>query len=421
MSEARTRRRHALIILAALGIGYIASQFYRSFLAVIAPELMRELDLSAEVTGALSGVFFLVFALAQIPTGLLLDRFGGRRVNAGLLTVAVAGALLFAASDGPLGLIVARGLMGFGCAGSLIGAYVVLGRWFPPDRFATVGSVLVALGMIGTLLATAPLAWLVAAIGWRGAFVIAGAVTAALALIVLLIVRDAPPGHGFHDRRRESFAEALAGLGEVLRNPRLPALFVIQLFLYSSMMTVMGLWGGPYLNDVHGLAPGPRGTVLLAMGIGILIGNLAYGPADRYFDTRKGVVQVGGWVTVALFAILAVVPGLALWQAAALFTLIGLSSAFMSTLHAHGRAIFPDRLVGRGMTILNMAVVLGTAIAQTVSGWIVGAFTDGSGAAPEHAYRLMFGYLACALALALLVYAPATDVRPSEDQAGRRG
>lgn len=421
MSDARRQRRRALIILGALGIGYIASQFYRSFMAVIAPELMRELSLSAEITGALSGTFFFAFAVAQAPTGLLLDRFGGRRVNAGLLIVAVAGALLFAVSDGPLGLIVARVLMGFGCAGSLIGAYVVLGRWFPPDRFATVGSVLVALGMIGTLLATSPLAWLVDAIGWRDAFVIAAAATAALALVVLLVVRDAPPGHGFHDRKRESFAEALAGLGEVLRNPRLPALFVIQLFVYSSLMAVIGLWGGPYLNDVHGLAPGPRGTVLLAMGVGVLLGNLAYGPADRYFDTRKGVVQWGGWVTVALFAILAMVPGLALWQAATLFTLIGACSAFMSTLHAHGRGIFPDRLVGRGMTILNMAVVLGTAIAQTISGWIVGAFIDGAGTAPEHAYRLMFAYLGCALALALLVYARAPDVRPSEDQAGRKG
>jgi MFS family permease len=421
VTAVRAQRRRALVILAALGIGYIASQFYRSFMAVIAPELMRELQLSAEITGALSGTFFLVFAFAQVPVGMLLDRFGGRLVNASLLTVAVAGALAFAAADGPFGLMAARALMGFGVAGSLIGAYVVLGRWFPPDRFATVGSVLVALGMIGTLVATSPLAWLAGAIGWRGAFAIAAAVTAALALLVLLVVRDAPPGHGFHARRRESLAEALAGLGEVIRNPRLPYFFVIQLFVYSSMMTVMGLWGGPYLNDVHHLAPGPRGLVLLAMGGGVLIGNLCYGPADRFFDTRQRIVQVGGWTTAALFAVLALVPRLALWQATTLLTLIGACSAFMSTLHAHGRAMFPDRLVGRGMTILNMAVVLGTAIAQTVSGWIVGAFVDGTGAAPEHAYRLMFGYLAAALALALMVYAKAPDVRPSEDQAGRRG
>lgn len=421
MTDEPRRRRRAIVILLALGIGYVASQFYRSFMAVITPELMRELDLSAEITGALSGTFFFVFALAQIPVGMALDRFGGRLVNAALLTVAVAGALLFALADGAAGLMAARALMGIGVAGSLIGAYVVLGRWYAPDRFATVGSVLVSVGMVGTVLATSPFAALVGWIGWRGSFVIAAAVTAGLALLVLAVVRDAPPGHGFHARRRESLGEALSGLGEVLRNPNLPYLFVLQLFLYSSMMTIMGLWGGPYLNDVHGLAPGPRGDVLFAMATAILVGNLCYGPADRFFDTRKGIVLSGGWCTVALFAVLAAVPGLALWQAASLLTAIGIVSAFMSTLHAHGRAIFPDRLVGRGMTVLNMAVVLGTAIAQTVSGWIIGAFADGTGPVPEIAYRLMFGYLGAALACALIVYSRVPDVRPSQDQAGRRG
>ncbi|MBM3573094.1 MAG: MFS transporter, partial [Alphaproteobacteria bacterium] len=326
-----------------------------------------------------------------------------------------------ATTDSAGGLVAARALMGLGVAGSLIGAYVVLGRWFPSDRFATVGSILVALGMTGTLLATSPLAWLAAAIGWRASFVVAGAVTAALALVVLAIVRDAPPGHGCHDRKRESLGEALVGLAEVLRNPLMPYLFFIQLFVYSSMMTVMGLWGGPYLNDVHGLAPGPRGLVLLAMGAGVLIGNLCYGPADRHFDTRKGVVMAGGVATVGLFATLALVPDLALWQAAGLLVGICAVSSFMSTLHAHGRAIFPDRLVGRGMTLLNMAVVLGTAIAQTVSGWIIGAFVAGSGGAPELAYRLMFGYLGVAFAVALLVYARVPDIKPSQDQAGLKG
>ena len=127
-------------LIAALCIGYVASQFYRTANAAIAPELMRELSISPESMGAVTGVFFLMFALMQIPAGVMLDRFGPRRVMSGLLLSAVAGSLVFAAADGAPGLGLGRGLMGAGCAAGLMGSMVVFARWFPQRYFATLAA-----------------------------------------------------------------------------------------------------------------------------------------------------------------------------------------------------------------------------------------------------------------------------------------
>ena len=150
-------------IFAVLSAAYLSSQFFRVSNAVIAPELMRELDLSPAVLGAMTGAFFLTFACAQIPGGILLDRWGPRRTMAAVMSVAVAGSLLFAVANSAVALTVARALMGVGCAVGLMGALVILGRWFPPHRFAPLSALLFAIGGSGTLLATTPLAAVTAA------------------------------------------------------------------------------------------------------------------------------------------------------------------------------------------------------------------------------------------------------------------
>ncbi|MBT4169552.1 MAG: MFS transporter, partial [Rhodospirillaceae bacterium] len=143
-------RRQALQIYLVLCGAYVASQFYRVANAAIAPELMVELELSAEAMGGITGLFFLAFAAAQIPTGILLDRYGARRTMAGLFAVAVLGAITFAAANGGVALAIGRILLGFGCAAGLMGSMVVIARWYPEERFATLTAMLFVVGGGGT-------------------------------------------------------------------------------------------------------------------------------------------------------------------------------------------------------------------------------------------------------------------------------
>ncbi len=402
-------------VVGALCAAYFISQFYRTSIAVIAPDLARDLALSPEALGTVTGAFFLAFGATQIPLGIMLDRFGPRYTMAGLLLAAVAGSLVFAAADSLAILSLGRALIGVGCAGVFMGSVVVCARWFPPDRLATAAAVVLAIGGTGNLMAATPLAYAADHMGWRGAFVAMAGLALVMAGAVFAFVRDAPPDHPFHQRRRETLRDTLRGMREVLGNPRLPYIALMAFVAYSTMATVLTLWAGPYLADVHGLDGIARGNVLLLPSIGLIAGPLFYGPLDRLLDTRKWLVVGGALSTTAVLLALALVPQPPLWLAVLLLTMLGFIGTYSIMIMTHGRASFPERLVGRAVTIVNFANFTGVAVMQFAVGAIVGTFEATDGAAPEAAYRLAFGFLATTLIVALVFYIQVGDAKPSRD------
>jgi sugar phosphate permease len=408
-------RRHAWAVFAALAAGYSASQFYRASPAVIAPDLMHEMALGAETFGGVAGLFFLAFGLAQLPAGILLDRFGPRATMSALMLVAVAGAAVFALAQSAATLGAGRALMGLGCATGLMGSMVVLGRWFPPAKFATMSGLLMGVASLGVLMAASPLAYAAAEIGWRNAFFVSAAVTAALSVVVYAVVRDAPAGTGLPGGgSRESLREIGQGLRTVMRDRRLWRISAMQLTIYPSVMTVIALWAGPYLADVHGLDTEARGEVLSVLFAALVIAPILFGPLDRIFNTRKRVVMAAALTLSAALLTLALWPGPSLWQAQALLLVIGLVSSGSLVLHAHARSTLPERLVGRGMTLQNTAAMGGIFLLQWATGAIIGSFEPVGSAAPETAYRAAFGFLGVMLLLSLSVYAGVKDIKPGE-------
>lgn len=357
------------------------------------------------------------FALFQIPVGILLDRFGPRMVVPALLVFAVAGAFVFAMSSTATGLTIGRAMMGMGTASILMGSLVVATRWFPPDRFAAVASFFVAMGTLGALLATTPLAAISEAVGWRSAFYLMGGVTLVFGVVAFSVVRDAPPGHAYLQRRPESLRQVVHGLGEVLRNSQLKYIVAVNSVGYGAVLAITALWGGPYLAKVYGLEPIGRGNILLLMTLGQVVGHLTYGRLDRILDTRKNLIVFGVAVSIALLTVLALVPNLPLWAVTTIFITFGIASGYTVIITTHGRAIFPERLVGRGMTTNNTSVFLGAALIQGITGAIIGSFPTEFGETPAVAYRAMFGFLAAVQIIALLIYSQAKDVRPSDDMA----
>lgn len=411
----------ATLIYVVLCAGFFASPFYRVSNAVIAPELMRELTISPEQMGVVTGMFFLAFAAMQVPAGVLLDRFGPRRTMSGLFLVAVIGSAVFAMAEGVTGLAVGRALMGLGCAAGLMGSLVAIARWFPAARFARLSSLLYTIGGVGFLLATTPLAWVSDAIGWRGAFWLMAGITLVLALLLYAVVRDAPPGHAETTQRPESLGEIWAGLKAVMGNRQLWLICALQFVNYGVVLAVVGLWAGPYLNDVHGLGGVARGNVLLFLNIAMLVGVMAFSVVERWMNSRKWTICGGSVLSAVILLVLALSPGLGLWAATGLLFGFGLTSATIMLIHAHARAVLPDHLVGRGLTFQNVAVFLGVFVIQSATGFIVGGFEaisdGGGGLAPEAAYRAVFGFLAVATIAALAVYLWIDDVRTRAETA----
>ena len=237
--------------------------------------------------------------------------------------------------------------------------------------------------------------------GWRPIFAGVVAFTALASVAVWLVVRDAPPGHPFLARRTETPREMLRGLVQAASSPSLKFILVLSFVNYACTFTIQGLWGGPYLREVHGLSFVASGHVLLAAVVTYQCGVLTIGPLDRVLDTRKWIAVTGTMVIAAILA-------------------IGFVSASSTMIMAHGRAIFPDHLIGRGMSTMNTSVMLGVACMQSLSGMILGAFMPlADGSRSELAYRTLFGFMCVALLAAVAVYARAPDRRPSDEMRAR--
>lgn len=404
--------RQGYLIYAVLCAGLVASQFFRVSNAVIAPELMAELAIGTETMGVVNGTYFLAFAAMQIPAGMLLDRYGARRMVPGLFLLAVAGSVLYAAAQSGPELIAGRALIGIGCALGLMGPMVVIARWFEPERYARLISLLFTIGGLGSLMASTPLAAVSEAIGWRGAFYLMAALTGAIAVLIYLIVRDAPTGSSHEGPRRETMGEMWRGLREVLSLREMWWICAVQFVSYGTMLTIVGLWAGPYLNDVHGLRGVDRGNALFGLNVLLFAAVMLFSQTERWLDSRKKAVMSGGCAAVAVLLFLAFVPGPGLWPALGLLALFTMSSAFFMLIHAHARAILPDRLIGRGLTLQNLSVMLGVFVIQALTGVIVGSFGAEGAEAPEIAYRAAFGFLALSLAAGLAFYARIADVSP---------
>lgn len=393
-------------VFAVFLLAYTLSQFYRSFLAVIAPELAADLALSPQALGNMQALWILGFVAAQFPIGWALDVIGPRRTVSTLMIAAVAGALVFAWADSAAMLNIAMLLIGMGCAPVYMGALYIFGRINRPEQFALLSSWLLGLGTSGNLLAASPLAYAASEWGWRDSMLGMAAATALSALVVFFFVRD-PPRIA---KTCGKDAGLVAVFASLVSTRALWPLLPITLVSYAVVIAERGLWAGPYLNEVHGLDAVARGNALLIMAAAMSAGAMIFGPLDRLLNTRKWIVFAGCALVSALFLYL----GLASPGGTAVIVALALIGGFGMTygvLMAHGRAFFPDHLLGRGITLLNVFFIGGAGLLQPLSGAIVTAMRD-AGATPAAAYGAVHILFGAALAAATLTYLFARDRPP---------
>ncbi|MEM7406958.1 MAG: MFS transporter [Pseudomonadota bacterium] len=402
-----------LPMMAALfGLGF-ANIFLRATMGVLAPELARELSLTPAVLGATASAFFVSYALLQIPSGIVLDRFGPRDTLIATFTITLIGTCLFATAESAGVMLFARLLMGAGCAAVFAAAFMLIARFYPADRLTSVGGTMNSFAMVGTLMATAPLAALVGVLGWRLTFAGISIGVAGVLLLVVLFVRDHPRGKVPRQTGAgESVRAMLAGSAQVLRTPGVLPLASAGIAL-SAGNTLLGIWGGPYLNDVHGLDPVERGTVLAAMAGAGVAGHFLYGQAARWFNTLKWIVVVSGFAIVGLTAALALLPEASTTAVTVVFALLGLACSFPTILLAHARALVPDHLIGRGITTVNTGIMVAIAVMQLAVGAIIGWWTpDGAITPGVEAYQAAFTFQCAMAAVSTLIYLRVRDCPP---------
>jgi MFS family permease len=413
------------LVLALAAVLFIASQFYRVANAVVAPQLQHDLGLSSEALGAVSAAFFYAFAVAQVPLAALLDRLGARLIMAVLTVVGSGGAVVFAWADGATGATVGRALLGLGMAGNLMGSLKLVSRWFPARRFATIAGIVLALGTIGNILAATPLVLLVGATGWRSAFVLIAAVTAALGVLFWVVVREAPPGASpaHRDGPPADAPPPLLESAALLLRSRDYWLISLGAFCrYGTFAAIQGLWVGPWLVDVLRLGPVRAANLILVMNVALVIGAPLGGwLSDHVLGSRKRLALLGlGGLAAAELALAFLGPGAGWWLVALVLAVLGAASAFGQVLYAHVKDVMPPRMAGMAMTSVNFFVMLGAAAFLHVMGWILDRSALPGGARTADGYHAAFLLAGVSVAVAFAAYFLTREARPGAGAGPRR-
>lgn len=354
-------------IYAPFAAGYMMSYLYRVVTAVISPELTRELELPPSALGLLTSVYFIAFAAMQIPAGILLDRYGPRRVEPVLLLVAAAGAFAFAAADGLGGLTLARALIGAGVSVCLMAPLKGFAVWFAAQRQPSLAGWVMVAGGAGALVATTPVELALRHVDWRTLFVAFGVATVVVAGAIAWRVPDLP-----RVAEAPPFAVQWQGVKRVFGERRFWWIVPVGSVGMGSFMAIQGLWSVPWMMEVEGHTRGEAASMLLAMSVATLAGYLGLGVlatrlAQRGFGTRH--FYVVGWSVnlLGLVAIVMRVPGEALWWCVYGFGAAANILAF--TLLNEG---FPSSLAGRANTAINLTMFSGSFAMQ----WGIGVIAD---------------------------------------------
>jgi MFS family permease len=377
-------------VLLPFALGYFLSYLYRVVNAVIAPDLTAELGIGPDALGMLTSAYFITFAAFQLPLGVLLDRFGPRKIEALLLLFAASGAFVFAAAQSVWGLVLGRALIGLGVSACLMAAFTAFSMWFSKERLPLVNGVQMSAGGLGAVAATAPVEFLLHWTDWRGLFTLLGVLTLVVAGTIYWVVpAKRPPSSGV------KFAEQIRGTGRIFTSLTFWRIAPWATMSQASFLSIQGLWAGPWLRDVAGLERSSVAVVLTIMASGMVFGFLFMGTlAERLgrLGIRPVAVAGAGMSGFMLF------QGLVIMEMTTWTTVVWLGFCTTGTTgivcYADLSQRFPAHMTGRVNTSLNLLVFIAAFICQ----WGIGVIIDlwplqaDGGYAPQ-GYQVSFAVL----------------------------
>lgn len=395
----------AICVIAPFAAAYFLSLFFRSINALIAPDLVAELALGPSDLGFLTSMYFLTFALFQLPLGALLDRFGARRVQAALVAVAAVGAGTIAVGGDLVTVAIGRALVGLGFAGGLMAAYKQMADWFPAARLPLLNGLFLGFGSLGAVAATAPAQFLVELAGWRGVMLVGGGAALAAALALWLVVPERPA-----TRAPVPISRQLRELFTIIyRDPLFWRVAPITLLGFASGSAIQTLWAGPWLRDVAGFDRAEVAVQLLIMALALSAGSALGGIVAEALRRRGiGALAVAGAAAVLFMASeLGIVAG---WigGSAVLWAVFGASFNVITLTYAALSQHFGPAFAGRANTGINLLSGTAAFVLQYAIGAIIGMWpaTADGGYDPE-GYRVAFGILLVLQALAFVWFVAA--------------
>ena len=397
---------------------YLIGFFQRVAPAVMTGELMREFDIGAAALGNLSAFYFYSYVLMQIPTGVLADNWGARKLLTAGALVASAGSLIFGTATELLWANVGRLLIGGSVAVAWVGMLKLANHWFPSNRFSFVAGVALFSGIVGAVSAGVPLRLFIDLYGWRPVMLFSAGITFLLSAAIWWIVRDDPHEKGY--RRFTIPARSPGGVQitkigsdivEVMRYRNVWLLFLIPGGIVGCILTFSGLWGVPFLTTHYGMATTEAAAIASTLLVALAVGGPVFGAISDRLCRRKVPYAIGCCASTVGWSLLLFVPGLPLPLLLVLVVATGFASGCMIISFAYAKESVPPELAGTVSGLINTGVILGPTLLQPAFGWMLdrhwqGELVEGARVYSLGAYRAGFALMIAwaTLSLVLLVF-----------------
>jgi predicted MFS family arabinose efflux permease len=391
---------------------YLIGFYQRVAPAVIGDRLMAEFAISGAALGNLSAFYFYSYVLMQVPTGVLADRWGARKLLTTGAALAAVGTMVFAFSPDLAWASFGRLMIGGSVAVAFVSMLKLATHWFAPKQFALASGMALFVGIVGGVFGGVPLRMLVDNFGWRPVMMVSAAVTAVLAIAIWLRVRDDPADRDYrshHPRRSHAGAHGsiLGGVARVFAYRNVWILLISPIGVSGAVLTFGGLWGVPYLRQVYGLDPRTAAAITSAVLVAWAIGGPLMGTLSERIGQRKPLHVAGCAVALACWSLLAFVH-LSLPALIGVLLVAGFAAGNLIIGFAFNKESVPVHLAGTASGVCNMGPLMGGMLLQPAFGWVLdrywqGVLEAGVRSYPPEAFRAGFLLIAACIASSLVL------------------
>ena len=396
-----TNLQKFIFIFLPFACGYFLSYLYRSTNAVLAPYLSSDLNLNAEQLGLITSAYFLTFGLFQLPLGVLLDKYGARKVQSILFLIAAVGAILFSLGNDVWSLVTARGLIGLGVSGALMAAFKAFAVWFPKERLPLLIGLFMSAGGMGAIVASTPLEMALQITDWRGVYLFIGIVTIFVGVLIFFIVPE---------KRENSDNEKPLPVLKVLKHIYTSYAFwrigPLSGIAGGTGLAILGLWAGPWLSDIGKFNQNEIANILFISTIMMTIGTTSLGIITDYLRkfNISPVGVMGGALFVFIIPLTIITFGImpkAIWP----WIILSITSLAATLAYAGLSQHFPTSYAARASTAINLICFLMAFIAQYAIGFIMQLVEPGKQSGYSiKAYQAGFGLFLGLLIICYIIF-----------------
>ena len=396
-----TNLQKFIFIFLPFACGYFLSYLYRSTNAVLAPYLSSDLNLNAEQLGLITSAYFLTFGLFQLPLGVLLDKYGARKVQSILFLIAAIGAILFSLGNDVWSLVTARGLIGLGVSGALMAAFKAFAVWFPKERLPLLIGLFMSAGGMGAIVASTPLEMALQITDWRGVYLFIGIVTIFVGILIFFVVPE---------KQENNYNEKPLPVLKVLKHIYTSYAFwrigPLSGIAGGTGLAILGLWSGPWLSDIGKFNKNEIANILFISTIMMTIGTTSLGIITDYLRkfNISPVAVMGGALFVFIIPLTIITFGImpkAIWP----WVVLSITSLAATLAYAGLSQHFPTSYAARASTAINLICFLMAFIAQYAIGFIMQLVEPGKQSGYSiKAYQAGFGLFLGLLIICYIIF-----------------